>query len=55
MLHFVIGLMMDATLLAQPVMGWSASLQVLRPVYLHFLFSGWVTQITLGVGYLYSH
>ncbi|MBC6936653.1 MAG: hypothetical protein DWB42_12550 [Chloroflexi bacterium] len=51
MLYFVGGLTMAALLLAQPVMGWSASLQVLRPVYLHFLFIGWVTQIIMGVGY----
>ena len=51
LLYFVIGLMMGAALLAQPVIGWSASLQVLRPVYLHFLFIGWVTQIIMGVGY----
>jgi ferredoxin len=51
MLYFVSGLMLAALLLAQPVMGWSASLQVLRPVYLHFLFIGWVTQIIMGVGY----
>jgi hypothetical protein len=51
MLYFVAGLMIGASLLAQPVMGWSASLQLLRPVYLHFLFIGWVTQIIMGVGY----
>jgi hypothetical protein len=51
LLYFVIGLMMGAALLAQPVIGWSASLQVLRPAYLHFLFIGWVTQIIMGVGY----
>lgn len=51
MLYFVTGLVMGAALLAQPVMGWSARLQVLRPVYLHFLFIGWVTQIIMGVGY----
>ncbi len=51
MLYLVIGLMMGAALLAQPVMGWSASLHVLRPVYLHFLFIGWVTQVIMGVGY----
>lgn len=51
MLYFVIGLMMGVALLAQPVMGWSSKLQVLRPVYLHFLFIGWVTQIIMGVGY----
>ncbi|MBL8164037.1 MAG: hypothetical protein JNJ61_18760 [Anaerolineae bacterium] len=51
MLYFISGLMLAALLLAQPVMGWSARLQVLRPVYLHFLFIGWVTQVIMGVGY----
>ncbi|GAB4325665.1 MAG: hypothetical protein Kow00117_13270 [Phototrophicales bacterium] len=51
MLYFIIGLMIGAVMLMQPVMGWTASLQVLRPVYLHFLFIGWVTQIIMGVGY----
>ena len=51
MLYFAVGLMMAGLLLAQPVMGWSAKLQVLRPVYLHFLFIGWVSQLIMGVGY----
>ena len=51
LIYFVIGLMMGSMMLAQPVMGWTAKLQVLRPVYLHFLFIGWVTQIIMGVGY----
>lgn len=51
MLYFVVGSTMGALLLAQPVLGWSSSLQALRPVYLHLLFIGWVTQIIMGVGY----
>lgn len=51
MIYFVVGLGMASVVMAQPVMGWSSSLQVLRPVYLHFLFIGWVTQIIMGVGY----
>lgn len=51
MCYFVAGLMMGAVLLAQPVMGWPATLQLLRPVYLHFIFIGWVTQLIMGVGY----
>jgi hypothetical protein len=51
MLYFVVGLTMASVLLAQPVMGWSAKLQVFRPVYLHFLFIGWVSQLIMGVGY----
>jgi hypothetical protein len=51
MLYFVVGLTMGALLLAQPALGWSPSLQALRPVYLHFLFIGWVTQLIMGVAY----
>ncbi|MCC7206760.1 MAG: cbb3-type cytochrome c oxidase subunit I [Anaerolineae bacterium] len=51
MVYLVVGLTMGALLLAQPVMGWSPSLHALRPVYLHFLFVGWVTQLIMGVAY----
>lgn len=52
MLYLVMGLMLGMIILAQPVMvGWPAGIQALRPVYLHFLFIGWVTQIIMGVGY----
>ena len=51
MVYFALGLMMGAAMLAQPAMGWSPMLQVLRPVYLHFLFIGWVSQLIMGVGY----
>lgn len=51
LLYFAVGLLMGALLLLQPVMGWSPKLLTLRPVYLHFLFIGWVTQLIMGVGY----
>lgn len=51
MLYFVIGLSMGSVMLLQPTFDWSPRLQLLRPVYLHFLFIGWVTQIIMGVGY----
>lgn len=51
MLYFVVGLMIGGLLLTQPIMEWSPKVQALRPVYLHFLFIGWVTQIIMGVGY----
>ncbi len=51
LVYFALGTLMGAAMLAQPVLGWSASLQLLRPVYLHFLFIGWVSQIIMGVGY----
>ena len=51
MIYFFVGLAMASLLLAQPVMGWSSQLQVFRPVYLHFLFIGWISQLIMGVGY----
>ncbi|MBK9124332.1 MAG: hypothetical protein IPM16_14600 [Chloroflexi bacterium] len=51
MLYLLAGLAMTAAMLAQPVLGWSPMLQTLRPVYLHFIFVGWVTQIIMGVAY----
>jgi len=51
LIYFALGLTLGSVMLAQPIMGWSPQLQVLRPVYLHFLFIGWVTQIIMGVGY----
>lgn len=51
MVYFIAGLTMGAIMLLQPLVGWSGRLQLLRPVYLHFLFIGWVTQLIMGVGY----
>jgi hypothetical protein len=51
MLYLVAGLIIASVLLAQPFMGWPARLQALQPVYLHYLFIGWVTQLIMGVGY----
>jgi len=51
LVYFVVGLLVGVVMLAQPVFGWPGRLQVLRPLYLHLLFIGWVTQIIMGVGY----
>lgn len=51
MIYLAAALIMGAVLLAQPLMGWSSALQTLRPVYLHLIFIGWVTQLIMGVGY----
>jgi hypothetical protein len=51
LLYFIVSLLLGALMMAQPALGWSAQIQVLRPVYLHFLFIGWVTQIIMGVAY----
>jgi hypothetical protein len=49
--YFAAGLTLGALLLVQPLLGLSPNLQALRPVYLHFLFLGWVTHLIIGVGY----
>lgn len=51
LIYFALGLLLGALMLAQPVLGWPAGWQALRPVYLHLLFIGWVSQIIMGVGY----
>lgn len=51
MIYLLAGLAIGTVMLLQPVMGWSAQIQLMRPVYLHFLFIGWVTQLIMGVGY----
>lgn len=49
--YFVAGMLLGMAMLLQPVLNWSPGIQALRPVYLHFLFIGWVTQIIIGVSY----
>lgn len=51
MIYLAVALLMGTLLLLQPVTGLAPGIQTLRPVYLHFLFIGWVTQIIMGVGY----
>ena len=51
LVYLVIALLMGAIMRLQPVMNWSGQIQLLRPVYLHLIFIGWVTQIIMGVGY----
>ncbi|MDL1901156.1 hypothetical protein FBR02_10345 [Anaerolineae bacterium CFX9] len=51
MIYLAAALLMGTLLLLQPVTGISSSVQTLRPVYLHFIFIGWVTQIIMGIGY----
>lgn len=51
LIYFVVSLIMGALLLAQPVFGLSPRLALLRPVYLHLLVLGWLTQFIFGVAY----
>ncbi|GAB1421644.1 hypothetical protein MASR2M15_18240 [Anaerolineales bacterium] len=51
MIYLGLSMIMLTVMLFQPLMGWSSSIQALRPLYFHFLFIGWVTQLIMGVGY----
>lgn len=51
LVYLVVAMIMGALLLVQPVLGLSNSIQSLKPVYLHCIFIGWVTQLIMGVGY----
>ncbi|KXK50302.1 MAG: hypothetical protein UZ13_02601 [Chloroflexi bacterium OLB13] len=51
MLYLIAGLAMTLAMFLQPLLGWSSVLQAFYPVYLHFIFVGWVTQIIMGVAY----
>jgi hypothetical protein len=51
MIYFVAGLLLAAVILAQPVFGLPASLNLMRPTYLHLLTVGWITQLIVGVAY----
>jgi hypothetical protein len=49
LLYFVIALLAGLLVAAQPALHLSPSIVVLRPVYLHLLMVGWVTQLIIGV------
>ncbi len=51
LVYLVVAMAMGLLLLVQPVLGLSNSIQSLKPVYLHCIFIGWVTQLIMGVGY----
>jgi hypothetical protein len=51
LLYFVGGLLIGTIMLAQPVFNLPPEISVLRPVYLHWLTIGWLTQLIMGVAY----
>jgi hypothetical protein len=51
MIYLILGMALIVILSIQPLAGWSGNWQLLRPVYLHFLFIGWVTQLIIGVAH----
>lgn len=42
---------MGLIILAQPVFSLDARIATLRPVYIHWLTIGWLTQLIMGVAY----
>ena len=51
LIYLVVALLMGTIMRLQPIMNLPSQIQLLRPVYLHLIFIGWVTQIIMGVGY----
>lgn len=49
LLHFIIALLMGFAVTLQPLIALPVS--ALRPVYLHLLMVGWLTQLIIGVAY----
>lgn len=51
LIYLVVALLMGTIMRLQSIMNLPSQIQLLRPVYLHLIFIGWVTQIIMGVGY----
>ena len=51
LIYFVVALALATLTALQPVLGLDPRLQALRPVYLHYLMVGWVTQLIMGIAY----
>jgi len=51
LVHLAIALFLGVLIAAQPIFNLSTSLPVLRPVFLHLLIVGWITQVIIGIAY----
>lgn len=51
LLYLALALIVGVVLVAQPLLAWSSTLALLRPVFLHLLIVGWITQLIIGVAY----
>lgn len=51
LVHLAVALVFSVLVAAQPVLQLSPMVAVLRPVFLHLLIVGWVTQLIIGVAY----
>jgi len=51
LVYFVLALIAGVLVQARTVVDLPSRLAVLRPVYIHLLAVGWITQLIIGVGY----
>ncbi|NLE52727.1 MAG: cbb3-type cytochrome c oxidase subunit I [Chloroflexi bacterium] len=51
LIYFVLALLAGVIVQARTVIDLPSRLAVLRPVYIHLLTVGWITQLIIGVGY----
>ncbi len=51
LIYFAAALALGVVMAAQPVFNLNPMLASLRPVFLHLLTVGWITQIIIGVAY----
>jgi len=51
LVYFVVALAMGLLMAAQPMLGLPQFIATLRPVQLHLLMVGWITQLIIGVVY----
>ncbi|MBL8165245.1 MAG: cbb3-type cytochrome c oxidase subunit I [Anaerolineae bacterium] len=51
LVYFVLALLLGVLLAAQPVFNLPPLIGTLRPVFLHLLIVGWITQLIIGVAY----
>lgn len=51
LIAFVLALILGALLAAQPLLSLPPLIAALRPVFLHLLIVGWITQLIIGVAY----
>lgn len=51
LIYLAAALVIGALLAAQPLFGPSAAIAALRPVFLHLLMVGWISQLIFGVAY----
>jgi cbb3-type cytochrome oxidase subunit 1 len=51
LVYFAVALLMGVLMAAQPLFDLPAGIITLRPVFLHLLIVGWITQLIIGVAY----